>query len=121
MNRKLSVAFVGLVVLATFVVLFALPGGEETGISVSRNAQGAYSNGTWTGTYAEVMNATQDVFNLYGDFGTLLGQNVGNTLSATIQLFIYTLLVVMPFAVVLGLIATAVYMVRSSGERMKTR
>ena len=119
MNKKLSLAVIGLLVLGCFAFMFALPG--DTGINVTRNVQGAYTNGTWTGTYSDVMNATQDVFNLYGDFGTLLGQNVGNTLSATIQMFIYTILVVMPFAVVLGLIATAIVMVRKGGNKMRGR
>ena len=85
------------------------------------NTQAVYNetSGEWEGTYADVMDAFEGVFELFTDFGTLLGQNVGSSLSATIQVFIYSGMVLIPLAVVIGIVATAVVMVKASGRKFK--
>jgi len=115
-----TVVVVAFLVMAIAVGLMAIP--EESAVAPLNpvaNSEGAYNatSETWSGTYAEVMNATQDIFDLYGDIGTLMALNIGNTLSATIQLFIFSILVLMPFAIIVGVAVTAIVMIKASTRK----
>jgi len=120
MKKIKSMAVFGIVFLSAMFGMMILPNLGFEKVSPVTNVQGAWNGTAWTGPYSDVMNATQDIFNLYGDIGSLLGQNIGNTLSATIQLFIYSILVIMPFAIVFGVVITAIMMVKGKAGKLKS-
>jgi len=122
MNTKTFVV-VAFIVMALGIGLMATPDMNTPIAKVlpTQNAEASYNatSGVWHGIYSDVMNATQGIFDLYGDIGTLMGLNIGNTLSATIQLFIFTILVLMPFAVIVGVVMTAIVMIKVSGKKFR--
>lgn len=118
MNKKnVTLGLVAMLVIGALFGLTALPDNKH--VNVSQTSTAAWDGANWTGDYSDALNATQGVFDLYTDMGTLLGQNIGTTLSATINLFIFAIMVIMPFAVVIGIVATAVVLTRKNGRKMR--
>ena len=97
----------------------ALPSEKVQKVSPFGSAQAAYNETSeeFEGEYSTVMESLEDVFELFTDIGTLLSLNIGSALSATIQIFLFTGMVLLPIAVVAGLVAIAVTMFRSAGRK----
>ena len=106
MYKKLTVFAIALTLFAGVFAMNAEVAGEKIAEAVPNGGV----PGNWTGTYAPVLNATEDVFELMGDISALLSANSGVLTVLAITLVIVSLLGIIPLAFGLTLIFLAINM-----------